>query len=43
MFKIDALGTFQGRHYAFRTSLGRFSRIYETLDKLNCFYFLVAR
>ena len=47
MFKIDFLGTPQERHYAGvtlrrnRASLGRLSEIYETLDKLNRFYFLV--
>ena len=28
---------------AIRTSLGRLSEIYESLDKLNCFCFLVIR
>ena len=27
---------------AIRTWLGRFSKYYETLDKLNCFYILVG-
>ena len=37
MFKIDVLGTFQGRHYA------GLSEIYDTLDRLDFFYFLVVR
>ena len=28
---------------AIRRSLGRLFKIHETLDKLNCFYFLVVR
>ena len=28
---------------AIRTTFRRLSKIYETLDKLDCFYFLVVR
>ena len=40
------LGTSLARHYAqlgaVRTSLGRLSEIYQILDELNCFYFLMV-
>ena len=41
MFKTDALGMSQGRKYVW-TSLGRHSDIFEKLDKLTCFCFLVV-
>ena len=47
MFKIDVLGTSQGRHYVDvalgrnKDALGRLSESFETLDKLSCFCFLV--
>ena len=49
MFKTDVVGTSQGRRNAdltlgpIRASLGRLFEIYETFDKVICFFFLVVR
>ena len=45
MFKTDVVGTSQGRRNAdltlgpIRVSLGRLFEIYETFDKVICFFF----